>query len=95
MTNDPLKNPIRIDTLGNVTNERKRIVGISVLPSAGSWEAELFATGSSWGAKIFHAKGADASSYYEPINPPKPTLGIQAVTLTNITEVLVRTDESD
>ncbi len=95
MSNDATKNPIRIDTVGAVTTERKRVTGVSVLPSAGSWEAELFATGSNWGAKLFHAKGAGATSYYEPIVPPKPTLGIRAITLTNISEVLVRTDESD
>ncbi len=95
MPNEATKNPIRIDTVGTVTTEKKRIVGISVLPSANAWEAVLFATGSSWGAKLFHAKGSTTTSYYEPINPPKPTLGIEAVTLTNITEVLVRTDEGD
>ena len=95
MSNNATKNPIRIDTVGAVTTGKKRIIGISVLPSAASWEAELFATGSNWGAKLFHAKGAAATSYYESFSPPKPTLGIRAITLTNITEVLVRTDEGD
>lgn len=95
MSNDVSKNPIRIDTVGAVTIDRKRITGISVLPSAGSWEAVLFSTGSSWGGKLFHAKGSTATSYYEPFSPPKPTQGIRAITLTNITEILVRTDESD
>ena len=95
MSNDATKNPIRIDTIGAVTTDRRRITGISVLPSAGTWEVELFATGSSWGGKLFHAIGATATSYYEPFSPPKPTLGIRALTLTNITEVLVRTDEGD
>lgn len=95
MSNNATKNPIRIDTIGTVTTNRKRIIGISVLPSDVSWEAMLFSTGSNWGGKLFHAKGGDITSYYESINPPKPTLGIEAVTLTNIEEVLVRTDEGD
>lgn len=95
MSNDATKNPIRIDTVGAVTIDRKRITGISVLPSAGSWEAELFATGSNWGGKLFHAKGSTVTSYYESFCPPKPTLGIRALTLTNVTEIMVRTDEGD
>lgn len=95
MANDPSHNPIRIDTVGAVTTDKRRITGFTVVPGNTSWEAVLFATGSAFGAKLFHAKNAANESYYESRVPPKPTQGIRAVTLTNITEILVHTDEGD
>lgn len=95
MSNDASKNPIRIDTVGTVTNHTRRITGYTVVPSQLGWEAVLFSTGSNFGTKLFHAKGGSNQTYESMYPRPKPTMGIEAVTLTNITEIMVHTDEAD
>ena len=95
MSNDVTRNPIRIDTVGTVTTDRHNILAFNVIPSNTNWNVDLFATGSAYGARLFSAFGADKRSYNLSLGKPKPTQGIEAVTLTNITEVDVYTDASD
>ena len=95
MANDASKNPIRIDTEGLVTTRKVRVVAFNVDPSSTSWEVELHSTGASWGGLLFRSSNSADEPYGLPLPFPKPTKGIWAVTLTNVNEVDVYTDEGD
>ncbi len=70
MSNDASKNPITVDTVGDVTTEKHNITGFNVVPSNTNWEVILHATGSALYSKLFHAFGADKRSY--PFSPARP-----------------------
>ena len=87
MSNNPNVNPIVCDSANVITTAEKRIIGIQVVPSGATWEVVL--------------KDSNAVTKFRlnekcyPLFLCKPLFvtGLTCSTLTNITEVLIYTDE--